>query len=106
MFKGSWPSRLPGSPVSDVKGFIVNSRSLEHGFRTIGAGIPHPKPEALNPKPQAPSPNLRGDKKKALTSMVNPKKLATGLRTISAGIACTLLLGIEASGFLTLGLLL
>ena len=38
--------------------------------------------------------------------MVNPKKLTTGLRTTSAGIAYTLLLGIEASGFPTFGLLL
>ena len=38
--------------------------------------------------------------------MVNPKKLETGLRTFSAGIAYTLLLGIEASGFPTFGLLL
>ena len=38
--------------------------------------------------------------------MVNPKKLETGLRTISAGIAYTLLLGIEAIRFPTFGLLL
>ena len=38
--------------------------------------------------------------------MVNPKKLETGLRTISAGIAYALLLGIDASGFPTFGLLL
>ena len=35
-----------------------------------------------------------------------PKKLETGLRTISAGIPYTLLYGIEAMGFPTFGLLL
>ena len=38
--------------------------------------------------------------------MVNPKKSETGLRTIRAGIADTLLLGVEAIGLPTLGLLL
>ena len=38
--------------------------------------------------------------------MVNPKKLETGLRTISAGIPCTWLFRIEAIGFPTFGLLL
>ena len=37
---------------------------------------------------------------------VNPKKLETGLRPISAGIPYTLLLGIEAIRFPTFGLLL
>ena len=37
---------------------------------------------------------------------VNPKKLETGFRPNSAGIPYTLLLGIEAIGFPTLGLLL
>ena len=39
-------------------------------------------------------------------SIVNPKKLETGLRTNSAGIPYTLLLRIEAIGFPTFGLLL
>ena len=39
-------------------------------------------------------------------SAVTPIKLATGLRPNSAGILYTLLLGIEAIGFPTLGLLL
>ena len=47
---------------------------------------------------------------KSLTSsliiMANPKKLETGLRTLNAGIVDALLLGIEAFGFPTLGLLL
>ena len=38
--------------------------------------------------------------------IVNPKKLEAGLRTNSAGIPYTLLLGIEAIGFPTFGLLL
>ena len=38
--------------------------------------------------------------------LVNPKKLETGLRTISAGIPCALLLRIEAFEFPTFGLLL
>ena len=38
--------------------------------------------------------------------MLNPKKLETRLRTISAGIAYPLLFGIEAIGFPTFGLLL
>ena len=42
----------------------------------------------------------------ALGLIVNPKKLETGLRTISAGIPYTLLLRIEAIGFPTFGLLL
>ena len=41
-----------------------------------------------------------------LPTIVNPKKLETGLRTISAGIPYTLLLRIEAIGFPTFGLLL
>ena len=39
-------------------------------------------------------------------STVNPKKLETGLRPNSAGIPYILLLGIEAIGFPTFGLLL
>ena len=39
-------------------------------------------------------------------SIVNPKKLETGLRTNSAGILYILLLRIEAIGFPTFGLLL
>ena len=39
-------------------------------------------------------------------SIVNPRKLETGLRTNSAGIPYTLLLRIEAIGFPTFGLLL
>ena len=39
-------------------------------------------------------------------TIVNPKKLETGLRTNSAGIPYTLLLRIEAIGFPTFGLLL
>ena len=38
--------------------------------------------------------------------LVNPKRLETGLRPNNAGIPSTLVLGIEASGFPTLGLLL
>ena len=38
-------------------------------------------------------------------SIVNPKKLETGLRTNSAGMPHTLLSGIEAAGFPTFGLL-
>ena len=38
--------------------------------------------------------------------IVNPKKLETGLRTISAGIPYKLLLRIEAIGIPTFGLLL
>ena len=38
--------------------------------------------------------------------MVSPRKLETGLRTISAGFASISLLGIEAFGFPTFGLLL
>ena len=38
-------------------------------------------------------------------SIVNPKKLETGLRTNSAGMPYTLLSGIEAAGFPTFGLL-
>ena len=37
---------------------------------------------------------------------VNPRKLETGLRPNSAGIPCTLLLRIEATGFPTFRLLL
>ena len=40
------------------------------------------------------------------TSTINPKKLETGIRTISAGIPYTLLLRIEAIRFPTFGLLL
>ena len=36
--------------------------------------------------------------------MVNPQKLETGLRTLSAGIPYALLLRIEAIGFPTFGL--
>ena len=38
--------------------------------------------------------------------IVDPKKLETGLRTVSAGIPYTFLIRIEAVGFPTLGLLL
>ena len=41
-----------------------------------------------------------------IVCIVNPKKLETGLRTISAGIPCVLLFKIEATGFPTFGLLL
>ena len=44
--------------------------------------------------------------KSPLPITVNPIKLETGLRPNSAGIPYTLLLGIEAIGFPTLGLLL
>ena len=43
---------------------------------------------------------------KLVNFKVTPKKLETGLRTISAGIPYTLLLRIEAIGFPTFGLLL
>ena len=41
-----------------------------------------------------------------LNPRVNPKKLETGLRTISAGIPYTLFLRIEVIGFSTFGVLL
>ena len=41
----------------------------------------------------------------SLDPMLNPKKLETGVRTISAGISYTLLLRFEAIGFPNFGLL-
>ena len=52
-----------------------------------------------NPIPIAEAPVLT-------TPIVNPKKLETGLRTISAKVPDTLLFRIEAIGFPTFGLLL
>ena len=43
---------------------------------------------------------------KGIRFIVNPQKLETGLRTISAGIPYILLWSIEAIGFPTFGLLL
>ena len=49
---------------------------------------------------------FRGLAKSDLNIIINPKKLETGLRTISAGIPSTLVFRIEAIGFPTFGLLL
>ena len=66
-----------------------------------------PGPEARIPQrnPVRIDQNLRV-KKTPSASIVNPKKLETGLRPNSAGIPYILLLRIEAIGFPTFGLLL
>ena len=48
---------------------------------------------------------FRGHAKSDLNIIINPKKLETGLRTISAGIPSTLVFRIEAIEFPTFGLL-
>ena len=58
-------------------------------------------PSEENPRSIALKADVQG-----LGFIVNLQKLETGLRTIRAGIPYTLLLGIEAIGFPTFGLLL
>ena len=68
-------------------------------YHTGGSGLPLGVQKSLKRM-------LKTLKAVKVGSIVDPKKLETGLRTISAGIPYTLLLRIEAMGFPTFGLLL